>query len=207
MATLLTRALGLEPLTPPPGFFAEIEPIDTGLAARMESSWYPGCPVPLQNLRYVRVDYWGFDGREHRGELVIHADSATDIVSVFEALFSARFPIQQMVLVDDYGGDDDRSMAANNTSAFNCRCVAGTTRWSEHAFGRAIDINPVQNPYLRGSIVSPPAGADYLDRSLNATGMLHTGDAAVTAFADIGWAWGGDWTSSKDYQHFSATGR
>lgn len=207
VATLLTRALGLEPLTPPPGFFAEIKPIDEAVAAGMESSWRPGCPVPLSDLRLVQVDYWGFDGREHRGELVVNAAWAEGIVSVFEELFAARFPIEQMVLIDAYRGDDDRSMAANNTSAFNCRYVAGTTRWSEHAYGRAIDINPVQNPYLRGDIVSPPAGADYLDRSLEEPGMIHSGDPVVATFAGIGWTWGGDWTNSKDFQHFSATGR
>jgi len=207
MATLLTRALGLEPMKPPPGFFFEIRPIDTELAERMEPSWRPGCPVPLSDLRYVVVDFWGFDGLEHRGELVVHADWADNIASVFGELFVARFPIERMVLVDDYDGDDNRSMAANNTSAFNCRFVAGTTRWSEHAYGRAIDINPVQNPYLTGSIVQPPAGTAYLDRSLDEPGMIHAGDAVVTAFVGIGWGWGGDWTTSKDYQHFSVTGR
>jgi len=206
-ATFLTRALGLELLMPPPGFFSQISTIDTALASRMESSWHAGCPVPLEDLRYVQVDYWGFDGREHRGELVVHTDAADGIATVFAELFAVRFPIERIVLIDDYGGDDNRSMAANNTSAFNCRYVAGTTRWSEHAYGRAIDINPVHNPYLRGSIVSPPAGADYLDRTLDEPGMVHVGDAAVTAFADIGWSWGGNWTNSKDYQHFSATGR
>ena len=192
---------------PPPGFLAEIKPIDTALAARMEPSWRPGCPVPLSDLRYLLVDYWGFDGREHRGELVVHAGWASEIAAVFEELFWASFPIERMVLIDEFNGDDHRSMAANNTSAFNCRVVAGTTRWSEHAYGRAIDINPVQNPYLQGSTVQPPAGVAYIDRSLDAPGMIHAGDAVVTAFDAIGWAWGGDWKNSKDWQHFSATGR
>jgi hypothetical protein len=207
MASFLTRALGLEPLMPPPGFFTEIKPIDTALAARMEPSWRPGCPVPLSDLRYLLIDYWGFDGREHRGELVVRAGWASEITAVFEELFWASFPIERMVLIDDFNGDDHRSMAANNTSAFNCRVVAGTTSWSEHAYGRAIDINPVQNPYLQGSTVQPPAGVAYVDRSLDAPGMIHAGDAVVTAFDAIGWAWGGDWTNSKDWQHFSATGR
>ncbi len=207
MASFLTRALGLEPLMPPPGFFTEIKPIDTALAARMEPSWRPGCPVPLSDLRYLLIDYWGFDGREHRGELVVRAGWASEITAVFEELFWASFPIERMVLIDDFNGDDHRSMAANNTSAFNCRVVAGTTSWSEHAYGRAIDINPVQNPYLQGSTVQPPAGVAYVDRSLDAPGMIHAGDAVVTAFDAIGWAWGGDWMNSKDWQHFSATGR
>jgi hypothetical protein len=207
MATLLTRALGLEPQTPPPGFYSTIMGIDADLAERMEPSWRTGCPVPLSDLRYVLVDYWGFDGREHRGELVVHADWADEIVAVFEELFQARFPFEQMVLIDEYDGDDGRSMAANNTSAFNCRFVSGTTRWSEHAYGRAIDINPVQNPYVRGSIVSPSAGSAYVDRTLDLPGMIHSGDVVVTAFDNVGWLWGGNWINSKDYQHFSATGR
>jgi len=173
----------------------------------MQPSWRSGCPVPLEDLRYVRVGHWGFDGRVHRGEVVIHADWATGITAVFADLFEARFPIEQMVLIDEFDGDDELSMAANNTSAFNCRFVAATTTWSEHAYGRAIDINPVQNPYLRGSIVQPPAGTEYLDRSLTEAAMLHDGDAVVSAFDGIGWSWGGGWANSQDYQHFSATGR
>ncbi len=207
MATLLTRALDLEPQTPPPGFYSEITIIDADLAERMESSWRAGCPVPLSDLRYVLVDYWGFDGREYRGELVVHADWAEEIVAVFDDLFQARYPFEQVVLIDEYDGDDRRSMAANNTSAFNCRFVSGTTRWSEHAYGRAIDINPVQNPYVRGTVIQPPAGAAYVDRSLDLPGMIHAGDRVFAAFEAIGWSWGGDWISSKDYQHFSATGR
>ena len=107
-----------------------------------------------------------------------------------------------------YDADDDLSMAANNTSAFNCRKVSGSTNWSEHAYGRAIDVNPVQNPYVtRSGRVSPPAGRPYADRGRRAPGMLHAGDQAVKAFARAGWAWGGEWTSAKDYQHFSTTGR
>jgi hypothetical protein len=122
-------------------------------------------------------------------------------------LFNAHFPFRRIWLIDAYGSDDRRSMAANNTSAFNCRYVAGTTRWSEHAYGRAIDINPIQNPYVSGSYVSPAAGRAYADRSRRAPGMIHAGDVVVRAFASIGWKWGGYWRSSKDYQHFSSTGR
>ena len=206
MATFLTRALDLDAQVPPPGFYYEIQTIDAQLAERMASSWRAGCPVPLSDLRYLQLDYWGFDGREHRGELVVHADWADGIVAVFDDLFTLEYPIEQMVLVDEYDGDDRRSMAANNTSAFNCRLISGTARWSEHAFGRAIDINPVQNPYVRGTTIQPPAGAAFVDRTLDLPGMIHAGDEVVTAFAEIGWKWGGDWVNSKDYQHFSATG-
>lgn len=126
---------------------------------------------------------------------------------VFRALFETRFPIERMELVDVYGADDDRSMAANNTSAFNCRTVEGSSSWSEHSFGRAIDINPIQNPAVDGSEVSPPGGSRFLDRSRRAKGLIRANDQVVRAFAAIGWGWGGYWTSFKDYQHFSATGR
>jgi len=109
--------------------------------------------------------------------------------------------------VDAFGGDDDRSMAANNTSAFNCRTIAGSSRWSEHAFGRAIDINPVQNPYVRGASVDPPAGATFLDRASGAPGLITADGPVVAAFAKIGWRWGGAWSAGQDYQHFSASGR
>ena len=113
-----------------------------------------------------------------------------------------------MELIDRYGADDRRSMAADNTSAFNCRFVAGTNRWSMHAYGLAIDLNPVENPYVSGSHVSPPAGAPFADRSRDAPGMIHDGDAVVRAFARrAGWEWLGDGPGSvRDYQHFSADG-
>jgi hypothetical protein len=207
MATFLTRALQLDPIVPEPGFYASISEIDSDLESRMTSSWRDGCPVSLSDLRYLELDHWGFDGRERRGELVVHHDHAEDIVAVFRALFDSRFPIERMRLVDEYGGDDLASMNANNTSAFNCRAAQGSASWSEHAFGRAIDINPIQNPYLRGSVLLPPAGAAFVDRSLNAPGMIHAGDVVVEAFDGIGWPWGGDWITLKDWQHFSSTGR
>jgi poly-gamma-glutamate synthesis protein (capsule biosynthesis protein) len=186
-----------------------IAPIDEAVRARMRSSWRPGCPVPLEDLRLLTVDHWGFDGALHRGEVVVHHEHAHAVFEVLERLAEARFPIERMELVDVYMGDDDRSMAANNTSAFNCRSVSGRPGvWSQHAYGWAIDINPVQNPYVTSARrVSPPAGEPYVDRSVPRPGMILPGDAVVRAFADIGWSWGGDWTSPKDYQHFSATGR
>ena len=155
------------------------------------------------------MSYWGFDRAPHTGELVVHRDVAGDVVHVFRALFDARFPIRRMVLIDAYGGDDGRSMAANNTSAFNCRRSTGDpSAWSEHADGRAVDINPVQNPYVSSTgAVEPEAGEAYTDRSRNAPGMIRAGGVVVRAFRSIGWGWGGNWTRSKDYQHFSRSGR
>jgi hypothetical protein len=169
-------------------------------------SWRPGCPVGWRSLRMVRITHWGFDGRVHTGRLVVHRDVAASMVAVMRGLFQRRYPIRRMLPVDAYGADDHRSMAADNTSAFNCRFVGGTARWSQHAFGRAVDLNPVENPYVTGSHVSPAAGAAYADRSRHRAGMVHDGDPVVRLFAAHGWRWGGRWPGDKDYQHFSTTG-
>jgi hypothetical protein len=163
--------------------------------------------VPLEDLRLLTLRHWGFDGRVRRGELVVHEDEARPVVRAFRELFRARFRIERMELVDAYDGDDERSMAANNTSAFNCRGVPGSTAWSEHAYGRAIDINPIQNPEVRNGEVSPATGRAFVDRPRAARGMVLAGGPVVGAFAAIGWGWGGDWRSLRDYQHFSANGR
>jgi D-alanyl-D-alanine carboxypeptidase len=204
------RTAALAPVRHPsaPRFRGGAALIGPRTRARMRWSWRPGCPAGLGDLRRLLVDHWGFDGRVHRGELVVHRRHAQRILRVLAELFRGRFPIQRMRLVDAYRADDDRSMAANNTSAFNCRRVSGTSRWSEHAYGRAIDLNPVQNPYVtRGGRVSPPAGRSYVNRARRAAGMVHAGDPVVRAFAAVGWGWGGTWRSARDYQHFSSTGR
>ena len=196
-------AAGVEAL---PEFRSVVRPIGPDLADRMRpSSWRPGCPVPLRDLRYVRVSFVGFDGTAGYGRLVVHHDQAAAVVEVFRSLYAQRFPIRRMRLVDAYDGSDARSMAANNTSAFNCRRMTSGTAWSEHSYGRAVDVNPVQNPYVSGSTVLPPAGAAYVDRSPLRRGMVTRG--VRSAFASVGWSWGGTWTGAKDYQHFSATGR
>jgi hypothetical protein len=190
-----------------PFFSASISRIDPAMRSRMiGSSWHAGCPVAIRNLRLLQVSHWGFDREVQRGRLVVHKDQAVRLRTVMRRLFDARFPIRRMRLIDAYGARDRRSMAANNTSAFNCRPVAGTNRWSQHAYGRAIDLNPVLNPYVSGGYVSPPAGEAYADRSLRRRGMIHAGDRVVRAFAAVGWEWGGRWSSPKDYQHFSANG-
>jgi hypothetical protein len=191
---------------PAPAYEATVTPLPDRFAARM-TSWRPGCPVAKSDLRMVTLTHWGFDGEVKRGRIVVHRDYAAKVARVFRVLYRERFPVRRLRPVEAYGSDDDRSMAADNTSAFNCRLVEGSTSWSEHAYGRAIDLNPLENPYVRGGHVSPPAGRRYADRSLRAKGMVHDGDAVVRAFAAIGWPWGGHWRSLKDYQHFSATGR
>jgi hypothetical protein len=212
--TTRTTAPATAPATAPvteapatPVFDAVVGPIDDAVRARMPHSWRAGCPVSLDELRLVSLDYWGYDGAEKQGELVVHADHAGAIADVFRRLFESRFPIERMQLVDAYGGDDFASTADNNTAAFNCRSVVGQPgTWSEHAYGRAIDVNPLVNPYLGEPRVNDPRLAPYLDRSLEAPGMIRAGDAAVGAFTAVGWTWGGTW-STPDYQHFSATGR
>ena len=175
--------------------------------ADLAGSWRPGCPVAPEDLRLVSVTYWGFDDRPQQGELVVHARWAEAIASVMEELYLLQFPIERMERVDAFEGDDDASMAANNTSAFNCREVSRRPGvWSQHAFGTAIDINPVQNPYiLRNGTVLPPGAVT--DRSTPVTGLIEADSPAVEAFADIGWGWGGAWSGVLDYQHFSASGR
>ena len=190
-----------------PDFGAEIFEISGPIAARLEHSWREGCPVGLDELRLITTAHWDYDGNVASGELVVHADHADDIVQVLSRLFDAQFPIERMELVDNFLGDDDLSMEANNTSAFNCREIASNPGvWSNHAFGAAIDINPVANPYLRGNTVLPPAGIDAIDRSVEVQGGVYAGDAVTQAFAEIGWGWGGEWNSVKDWQHFSASG-
>jgi hypothetical protein len=191
------------------GFTASVSPIGPALAKRMTGvSWHPGCPLPISALRLVRASYWGFDGRPHRGELVVDGSVAGPVVTALHRLHDARFPIRRMQLVDDYGGDDFRSIEADNTSAFNCRNATGSTHWSEHAYGRAIDVNPIENPYVDGGTTSHPASRPYLDRSRHRPGMAYDGGVLVETFRSVGWGWGGDWTGSvHDYQHFSANGR
>ena len=189
-------------------FTGSVSPVPDRVRASMTGvSWRAGCPVALDDLALLEVDHVGFDGERHRGRLVVAASVADGVLDAFRALFEAGFPIERVQLVDAYGADDHRSMAANNTSAFNCRVVPGTTRWSEHAYGTAVDVNPVQNPYVRADVVEPPAGAAYLDRTDVRLGMIVRPGPVLDAFAALGWSWGGEWSSAKDYQHLSASGR
>jgi len=166
-------------------------------------SYREGCPVPPAGLRTVRVSYWDFAAKPQEGRIVVARGQAANVVAVFRKLWAARFPIRKLQPVSAYRGSDDRSMAADNTSGFNCRFVGGTTRWSQHAYGEAIDVNPVENPYVQGARVSPPAGRAFVSRSRYRKGMALPGGVLVRAFSAIGWRWG---ASFGDYQHFSTTG-
>lgn len=184
------------------------EEIPNDVFVRMDGNSYKeDCTVPLSDLRYVRVLYCGFDSSSHTGELVISKSIAEDITGVFRTLYAARYPIGKMVLVDEYGGDDNASMLDNNTSAFNYRTVNGTTTLSRHSQGMAIDINPLFNPWvytLDGKdVIDPPAGSQYADRSLDNLYYIDHEDLCYRLLTDLGFEWGGDWSSSKDYQHFS----
>ena len=166
-----------------------------------------GCPVGPKDLRTLHVGHWGFDGKPKRGSIVVHRAVARDVLKVFRVLYAERFPIRRVEPASRYRGSDDRSMAADNTSGFNCRPVEGTSSWSMHAYGKAIDMNPLENPYVRGATVSPRRGRAFLDRSRYRKGMIREGDVVTRAFDSIGWGWGGRWQSLKDWQHFSTNGR
>ena len=176
--------------------------------AMTPTSWRPGCPVSLDDLRLVSLAYIGFDGRPHRGRLIVNGDATTAIVAAFRTLYAARFPIRRMQPVDAYGGDDFRSIEADNTSSFNCRPATGSSHWSNHAYGRAIDVNPIENPYISGGRTSHRASVPYLNRARVRPGMAVAGGTLVRAFAAQGWGWGGSWSGSvQDTQHFSSNGR
>lgn len=184
-----------------------VEPVGPGTALPLSASWRSGCPVGPGDLRGLRFPHFRPDGSRSTGVLVVHRDVVDDVIVLLRTAHGMRFPITQARPIDDFDGDDDASMAADNTSAFNCRRVAGTSTWSEHAYGRAIDVNPVANPYVRGDRVDPPAGRHYLDRNHVRPGMLVEGSAVIAAVDRIGWGWGGRWRSASDFQHLSRSGR
>lgn len=173
-------------------------------AADLGPSWHPGCPVDPQHLRRVAVTYLGFDNETRHGDLIVHEDLAADVVAIFDQLLQLRYPIEKVRTLDSYPkADDELSMEDNNTSAFNCRDIPGTGRWSLHASGQAIDLNPLLNPEIdQTGAIQPKNAAPYLDRNRTDPGLLHAGDPVVRLFTDRGWRWGGDWRNPKDYQHF-----
>jgi D-alanyl-D-alanine carboxypeptidase len=180
---------------------AAIQPVT---AVQLGPSWHPGCPIEPSQLRQVEVTYLGFDGQTHGGDLIVNQDLAAEVVAIFEQLLQLRYPIDKIRTAENYpNADDELSMEDNNTSAYNCRDIPGTGRWSQHAFGRAIDVNPLLNPEIdQAGAIQPRTAAPYLDRNRTDPGVLHAGDAAVRVLTDRGWRWGGDWRTPKDYQHF-----
>jgi hypothetical protein len=189
------------PSAPPAPAGGTVEPVT---AAELGTTWRPGCPVEPERLRRVNVAYIGFDGQTYHGDLIVHEDLASEVIAIFEQLYRLGYLVEKIHTVDHYSdADDELSMEDNNTSAFNCRRVPGTDEWSPHAYGRAIDLNPLVNPCLYASgYFEPRNAAAYLDRSRTDPGLLHNGDPAVRVFTDRGWRWGGEWSGPLDYQHF-----
>jgi len=209
--SLRHRRYATTDLLPPPvgdRFASSVEPITPAVRQRMGETYRPGCPVALGDLRHVTVSFRGFDDRAHTGELVVAASVADDVVSVFRRLFRADFPIEEMRLPTTADLEAAPTGDGNNTAALVCRPTRGqTSGFSAHAYGTAIDVNPFTNPYQRGDVVLPERASAYLDRADRRPGMIEPGDVVTRAFARIGWQWGGDYTSLKDYQHFSSDGR
>jgi hypothetical protein len=209
VCALLVAAPSQSRVAGSPPFRGSVTTLPASLRATMTGvSWHRGCPVGLDGLRLVRARHWGFDGRVHDGRLVVARDVAGPVLDALRRLYAAHFPIRRMVPIDAYGASDFRSIEADNTSAFNCRYVEGTTRWSEHSYGRAIDVNPIENPYVTAAgTTSHPSSRRYLRRAPYRAGMAVDGGVVVRAFETIGWGWGGRWSGDRDYQHFSAGGR
>ncbi len=187
-----------------PQFSATINAIPPAIQAKMRQyTWQPACPTPLSDLSYVQLIYYGFDGKAHQGVLIVNRRLAKQIVAIFERLYQQRFPIANMQPMYVFHGNDERAMHANNTSAFNCRFKTGSrTRFSWHAYGRAIDINPAINPYVKGNIVLPGNARAFVNRRQNYSGLIKTNGIVTKTFAHYGWRWGGNWRYRKDFQHF-----
>jgi hypothetical protein len=193
---------------PSQAFRAETRPISDAIRSRIEGrSWRdePRCPA-TDALSYVTLDHVTFDGGVATGELIVAAPIAARAVELFRRLFEVGFPIRQMTLVDDYDASDDRSMSADNSSAFNFRVIAGTDILSQHALGRAIDINPVENPWRRPDRVVPVEGIPYADRTHVRPGMIVRPGPVVAIFDEMGWEWGGDWRHAYDDHHIVWSG-
>jgi hypothetical protein len=181
--------------------------IDTVTAEDLGASWHEGCPVDPANLRLVTLGFVGFDGDDHTGQVVVNADVAPKVVEAFRQMHEAGFPIRKMKPIFTQAEYDDFETPDDNSTGFSCRNAvnsSGAAAWSQHAFGHAIDVNPIENPYIEGDRIIPSAGAAYTDRTDVRPGMAVPGNAIVKAFASIGWGWG---ASFDDYQHFSTNGR
>ncbi len=183
----------------------KISKIDLNIKDRMihGGSYKAGCPVGLNDLRYIQLDYRDFNGNRKTGELIVHKSVAKEIVTIFAKLYKHRYPIKSMRLVSDYGADDFQSIEADNTSAFNCRRATGSKKWSRHSYGKAIDINPIENPYVsRSGHIAHTNSLAFRKRAHLNNAVILKNDLIVHEFKSRGWRWGGDWHSIKDYQHF-----
>lgn len=169
-------------------------------------SYKKNSTIPLEDLRYIEVLHYGFDNKVHKGELIVNRKIADDVINIFKELYDEKYPIEKIILIDEYDGDDIKSMEDNNSSAFNFRVIDGTSKLSNHAMGFAIDINPLYNPYVRTvngiPNVLPENGTKYADRSMDCRYYITKNSICYDIFKKYGFDWGGDWKSSKDYQHF-----
>ena len=195
---------------PPPitdDFYADVREVPDAIVAR--STWTADCPVTLDELRYVRVSHWGFEGKVHTGEMLLNARVADDVVSVFRRLFEIEYPIESLRVADQSALDTTKPTTGdgNGSGAFVCRAAKKSSRWSDHAYGTAIDLNSFQNPYKNDDTVIPELATSYLDRGNWRPGMIASDGQVRAAFKSIGWGWGGAWNNSKDYMHFSESGR
>ncbi|WP_238993202.1 M15 family metallopeptidase [Nocardioides caldifontis] len=207
---LRVRRLRTVDVLPPPTsdrFEGSVHPVTPAFVRRTRLAWSPGCPVPLDELRELRLSFVGFDGERHTGQMVVNASVADDVVEVFRTLHDARFPIEEMRLVTQADLDAPPTGDGNNTAAYACRPSVGTTSWSAHAYGLAVDLNPFNNPYTKGDLVLPELASAYTDRSWRRPGMIHPDGVVVRAFEQVGWTWGGTFRSVSDLHHFSADGR
>jgi hypothetical protein len=193
-------------MLPGAGFKAILaDPAPEQVVAR--STWQPGCPVDKDDLAWIRMTYWGFDNARHSGEMLVNRSVAEGLVDVFQKLYRAKFPIESMGIAEPQDLDAPPTGDGNVTGSFACRPIRGGTEFSQHAFGLAVDLNPFQNPYQQGDLVLPELASAYLDRDWLRPGMITPGGPATRAFGSIGWQWGGNWSSLKDYQHFSLNNR
>ena len=204
---LRNRSIITRGVLPPPAdgaFHSSVQPASAEILAR--TSWTGQCPVKDTDLRYVTVVFRGFDGLAHTGELLVNTSAADAMVKVFGKLFAAGYPIEEMRIPSVPDLDAKPTGDGNETGAFACRPVRGSKSWSQHAYGLAVDVNPFQNPYHKKDVVLPELATSYLDRGTVRPGMILPDGPVVKAFASVGWKWGGDYNSLKDFMHFSANG-
>jgi len=188
---------------------SNIKEIDENYAKKMKGvSFYESCPVPLSDLRIVNIKHLGFDDNIYFGDLIVHKDVAFEVSLIFKELFEIKYPIKKIMPIEKYNGDDFESIEADNTSAFNCRKAEGSNKYSKHSYGKALDINPIENPYVyKNGTTSHKGSIKYLTREKNNKSnenkaVLTSSSKAVLIFKKYGWKWGGDWKNTKDYQHF-----
>jgi hypothetical protein len=207
-AALVNRRLPtLDRLPPPtlPTFQSTISPVAPNVLAR--SSWQPICPVRPEQLRYLTMSFRGFDGRAHTGEMLVNADVAQTVVDIFSRLYAAGFPIEEMRIRSTAELNRPPTGDGNNTEGFLCRQTRNQRQWPASGYGLAIDVNPFNNPYVRGDLVVPELASAYLNRDWVRPGMIIDGGPVVSAFESGGWSWGGRWSDPVDFMHFTATGK